>query len=1062
MERFMAQNRVLQYRCYLPLLLVAGPLLLTLPAAHADDTRHPYIVQLADPPMAAYAGGVSGLRATKAGAGQRLDLAGTAARQYGSYLRTQQDQAKALLPAGVVSHQYQVVFNGFAASLTDAEVRALKASGKAVRITPDEQQHVVTNYTPTFLGLDQPGGLWEQLGGKEHAGDDIIVGVIDGGIWPENLSYADRIDAAGQPTFESSAPLAYGPPPARWKGVCQAGEGFTAANCNNKLIGARYFDGGFRAGGQDIHISEFRSPRDSLGSPSGLGGHGTHTSSTAAGNANVPAQASNGDLLGNRSGMAPRARVAMYKICWSYNGGFNVPGGTANGCYNSDSLAGIEAAVADGVDVLNYSISGGTSPRDPVEQAFRHAVEAGVFVAAAAGNAGPGNSVNHISPWMTTVAAAAHDKTHTASVTLGSGQHFQGASLDPAPLPAAPLIRGEEAVAAGADAGQAALCTGVEDVFTLHPIAPLDPAKVAGKIVACQRGTTARTSKATAVKAAGGVGMILLDDGTGTVADIYNVPTVHVSQADGAAVAAYAAGAGAGATAALSASALTPMTGPVLADFSSRGPNAFDPGVLKPDLSAPGVNILAGIAPSLSASQKAAIIAGDGAAYSISTYLSGTSMATPHVAGLAALLKQRHPGWSPAAVKSALMTSTRSVLPTALTGDEDGTRPWGQGAGLVVPNVGADPGLVYDAGAADYQKYMCGVTGEASDCGSGALTGVALNLASITLPGVVGNQTVRRSVTNVGDRSAIYNASATIDGFTTTVTPATLTLAPGETQSYSVKLDRIDAADGVWQFGELVWSDGEHKVRSPLQARYNSGVEAPALLSANSVSGTRQLDVSTGFNGVMGAVKAGMREYVRLAQTVTQAAPGSLDTLQGAVDACVARGPGVKAVSLGIPNHTMIARFELSNRDTAGGDGDDLDLLLLNILNEPIAYSAHEGSDESVTFMTPPMAVVKVCVLGFKLKNGVSTNYTLSYATAIPNDTKGNLKLTLPGPVTQGGSAKVGVSWSGLEQGKRYLGGMQLLNPTGRAVSFTEFNIDTRDVVPAASAAAHKQFKAVQ
>jgi hypothetical protein len=517
-----------------------------------------------------------------------------------------------------------------------------------------------------------------------------------------------------------------------------------------------------------------------------------------------------------------------------------------------------------------------------------------------------------------------------------------------------------------------------------------------------------------------------------------------------------------GATAALSASALTPMTGPVLADFSSRGPNGFDPGVLKPDLSAPGVDILAGVAPGLSASQKAAIIAGDGAANSTSAYLSGTSMATPHVTGLAALLKQRHPDWSPAAVKSALMTSTRSVLPTARIGDEDGTRPWGQGAGLVVPNVGANPGLVYDVGATDYQKYTCGVTAEASDCGGGALTGVALNLASITLPGVVGKQTVFRSVTNVGDRSAIYNVSAAIDGFSTTVTPATLNLAPGETQSYSVKLERTDAADGEWHFGELVWSEGEHQVRSPLLARYNSGVEVAALLSANSVSGNRQLDVTTGFNGVMGVVKSGMREYVRLAQTVTLAAPGSIDTLEAATDACKARGPGVKAVTVGIPSQTMIARFELSNRDTAGGAGDDLDLMLLNQNNDRIAFSAHDGSDESITLMAPPMGVVKVCVLGARLKNGVSTNYTLSYATAIPNDTKGNLKIALPGQVTQGGIAKVGVSWSGLEQGKRYLGGMQLLNPAGRAVSFTEFNIDTHDVVPAASASARKELKTVQ
>jgi subtilisin family serine protease len=1047
----MAKNTVPRQRRLTQLLMAALPLLTAFHAAHADDVRRPYIVQLADQPLAAYSGNLNGMRATKAGPGQRLDLASSAARQYRSYLTTQQTQAKALLPAAAVTRQYQVVFNGFAARLTDAEVRALKASGKAVRITPDERQHVVTNYTPTFLGLDQPGGLWEQLGGKTHAGEDVIVGVIDTGIWPENLSYADRVDSKGQPTFDPSGTLAYGAPPARWRGVCQTGEGFTAADCNNKLIGARYFDDGFRASGSQIHWSEFRSPRDSLSSPAGAGGHGTHTSSTAVGNANVPAVAANGDVLGVRNGMAPRARVAMYKICWSYNGGLGSPSGIENTCYNSDSLAAIEAAVTDGVDVLNYSISGGESPLDPVEQAFRHAVEAGVFVAAAGGNAGPGNAVAHVSPWLATVAATSHDKTHTASVTLGNGQHYSGASLNPKAMPATAIIRAEDAVAPGADPSQSALCYRLEDVVAVHPIAQLDPNKVTGKIVACHRGNTSRTDKANAVKAAGGVGMILLDDGNGTVVDIYNLPTIHVSQADGDAISAYAANPGA--TAALTASAMTPMTGPVLADFSSRGPNRYDAGVLKPDMAAPGVDILAGIAPSLSQAQHAAVLAGSGPAYSTSAYMSGTSMATPHVAGLAALLIQRHPGWSPAAVKSALMTNTRSVLATALSGDEDGSLPWGQGAGLVQPNEAADPGLVYDIAQADYQKYLCGVTGEASDCGAGALTGYALNLASIALPGVVGAQTVSRSVTNVSDRTAIYTASASLPGFDVKVTPATLQLDPGQTQSYTVSLSRTDAEDGVWQFGDVVWNDSEHKVRSPLQARYNSGAEAPALMSASTTSGSRQLDVQTGFDGKISAVRAGMREYTRLAQTVTQAAPGSLDTQEAIVNACTARGAGVKAVTLGIPHNTMLARFELSNRDTDGGDNDDLDLALLDIGNNLIAYSGHQGSNESLTLLAPAVGVVKVCVLGYQLKNGASTNYTVSYAMAIPNDSKGNVKLTLPDSVKQGGSTKVGVSWSGLEQGKRYLGGLQLLNPVGRAVSLTELNIDIRDVTPVATGA---------
>jgi subtilisin family serine protease len=1040
-----------------PALTLALLLLSSASLAHADE-RRPYIVQLADQPVAAYTGQVSGLRATRAAAGQRLDLAGEPARQYGSFLKSRQQAARALLAPGAVTRDYQVVFNGFSARLTDAEVRALKASGTVRAITPDEKLHVVTNYTPTFLGLDQPGGLWQQLGGRARAGEDVIIGVLDTGIWPENLSYADRVDSQGQPTFDRNAKLAYSAPPARWRGTCQTGEGFTAANCNNKLIGARYFDDGFRAGGHPIHVSEFRSPRDSLSSPAGEGGHGTHTSSTAAGNDNVPALAASGDNLGRRSGMAPRARLAMYKICWTYNNGEIIGSGASNTCYNSDSLAAIEAAVTDGVDVINYSISGGASVLDPVEQAFRHAAEAGVFVAAAAGNSGPANEVAHISPWLTTVAASSHDRAHTATVKLGNGQVYSGTSLSSRALPATAVIRGDQAVATGAWPVQAGQCYKVGDNPSLQP--SLDAAKVKGKIVVCQRGGNGRLSKAEAVRAAGGVGMILLDDGNGLATDVYALPTIHVTQEDGVAIDEYAAMAGA--TAALSAAVLTPTPGPIMADFSSRGPNRFDPGVLKPDLTAPGVDIIAGVAPSLTPAQHDAIAAGRSAPFSVSAKMSGTSMATPHVAGLAALLRQRHPDWSPAAIKSALMTSTYSVLPNTLTGDQDGTLPWGQGAGHVQPNHAADPGLVYDATGADYQRYQCGVTGAPADCSSGSLPGYALNLASITLPGVVGIQSVTRSVTNVGTRLASYTATAAVAGFTTTVTPDTLTIAPGETQRYTVTLRRTDAVDGVWNFGEVVWNDGEHTVRSPLQARYNSGVQAPPLLAATTASGTRQLAVTTGFDGRMGVAKAGMREYVRLAQTVTQAASGSLESTDAVAAACAARGPGVKAVTLAIPNNTMIARFELTDRDTAGGSADDLDLALLSQQDTLIGYSGHEGSNESITLMAPPMGVVKVCVVGYRLKNGASTSYTLSYATAIPNDTKGKLIFGLPATVQLGGTANVNVGWSGLEQGKRYLGGMQLLNPAGRPSSFTELDIDTRDVTPAQSAGARARFNAGQ
>jgi len=431
-----------------PLSIAAALLCASLGQAHADDVRRPYVVRLADKPVAGYTGGVSGLRATQPAAGLHLDLNNPDVQIYGAYLTQKQAKVLATIASAQVHYNYSVVFNGFAAMLTDAEVRSLKANSEVAAIVPDAVRHMVTSYTPSFLGLDQPNGLWNQLGGKEHAGEDVVVGVIDGGIWPEHPSYADKVDAQGVPTWGAGTQV-YGPPPASWKGICQTGEGFTAANCNNKLIGARYFDADFQASGNTMHWSDFESPRDSLGGSMGHGGHGTHTSSTAAGNNGVPAQVS-GVPMGAISGMAPRARVAMYKICWSYNDDTDVTG-ASNGCFTGDSVAAIEQAVKDGVNVLNYSISGGEDIEDPVEQAFLHAVNAGVFVAAAAGNEGPADTVNHISPWLTTVAASTHDRQLDATLTLGTGTQYLGASLNLNPLPATALIRAEDAALPGAD-----------------------------------------------------------------------------------------------------------------------------------------------------------------------------------------------------------------------------------------------------------------------------------------------------------------------------------------------------------------------------------------------------------------------------------------------------------------------------------------------------------------------------------------------------------------------------------------------------------------------------------
>ena len=1013
-------------------------------AAHADDVRRPYIVQLADKPVASYAGGVAGLNATQPGAGARLNLASQDVQLYTGYLDLKQATVQASIAAAPVQYQYKVVFNGFAALLTDAEVRALQARSDVAAVTADEQRHVLTSYTPTFLGLDSPSGLWSTLGGKGHAGEDVIVAMLDTGIWPESPSFADRLDAGQVPTFDPSGTLAYGAPPAGWHGSCQSGEGFTAADCNNKLIGAQYFDATFVSSGKTIHWTEFKSPRDSIGGNLGHGGHGTHTSSTSAGNNGVPFTIA-GINMGAISGMAPRARVAMYKVCWSYVDTTVPPDptGALNSCFTGDSVAAIEKAVVDGVNVINYSISGGGTINDPVEQAFLHASNAGIFVAAAAGNSGPANAVAHISPWLSTVGASTHDRLLQSTLTLSNAAQYKGASMNVTALPNTPLIRAEDAGVTGANSTNLSLCF---SAASNGGLAVLDPAKVSGKIVTCTRGSNARVDKSLAVLQAGGAGMVMVDNGAGLVAEVHSVPTVHVSAADGNIIRAFAQTAGAGSAISTFVTTKGTTLAPVMADFSSRGPNMFDANLLKPDLTAPGVDIFAGVTPELTVAQRANVINGTFVPPPFWASYQGTSMATPHVAGLAALLHQEHPGWTPAAIKSALMTTGTSVFADAQTGLAAGILPWGQGAGHVTPTRAGDPGLVYDAVLADYRKYMCGA-GMTAECSAGTVAGYNLNLPSITVSNVIGAQVVNRSVTNVGPTAATYTSAATLPGYSAVVAPASFTLAAGATQAFTVTLARTTSALNAWQYGALVWSDGTHTVRSPLQARSGNPIVAPASLASDRVSGSRLLSVTTGFAGKMTAAIGGMKEVTRTPLVVAQAAGAVGDTTAHVTASCKNNVSGVQTMSFTFPANTVVARFETFNADTDTGAGNDLDLAVLNSSNQLVGYSGNDGSNEAITLTSPAAGVYKVCVIGYAVNNGVSTGFTLSSDVVSRADLLG-LKVSMPSTVYIGGTSTVGLSWSGLAPARRYLGGLQLLDTGGVVDSTTVISVDTNSPVP--------------
>ncbi|HEX8678373.1 MAG TPA: S8 family serine peptidase, partial [Chthoniobacterales bacterium] len=523
--------------------------------------------------------------------------------------------------------------------MSEKQAAALRNDPNVVAVEKDEAMRLDTSTTHRFLGLSNAGGLWDQLGGGNNQtngpGENMVVAIIDSGIQPDHPSFKGTNDQ-GAPIY---------PPLADHSGTCQAtstDNSWNASMCNGKIVSARKYNAGH---GGDAAVAqkfpwEFLSPRD-------FDGHGSHVASTAAGNFGVTP---NNHLaaLGPMSGMAPRARIAVYKVCWE------TMDPASGGCFSNDSLAAMDQATADGVDALNFSISGNaTNFNQMTEVGMRNAAAAGVFVATSAGNDGPGAStVAKPGPWNINVANGQHDRLQASRLTLGNGQTYDGVSTTTSAAGPAPLIRSADAGAATAPtADSVALC--FSKTWNNGP-ASLDPAKVTGKIVVCDRGTNDRVDKSKAVQEAGGIGMVLVNVTSNTLnADTHSVPTVHLDHTTRTPIHTYAQTANA--TATISASFLTTTPAPITASGSSRGPSLAAGGdILKPDMMAPGTDILAAVAPPGNGNQSFALY-------------SGTSMASPHVAGIGMLLKQQHPNWSPMMIKSALMTTGYDVLDPSLT-----------------------------------------------------------------------------------------------------------------------------------------------------------------------------------------------------------------------------------------------------------------------------------------------------------------------------------------------------------------------------------------------------------
>ncbi|SNC73326.1 Putative cell wall-binding protein [Kytococcus aerolatus] len=897
-------------------------------AASQDFTHGTYLVTFADQPAIAYDGHVEGYPATQPGQGAKLNASSSAVQRYAGLLHARQDRVLASVGAGKPSQRYTNALSGVAVDLTADQAKRLASSPRVLSVVKERIDQLDTHLSPDFLGLTGPDGVWNA--GTGYQGEGMVVGVIDSGISWHNPSFSPE----GMPAA-----------PADWEGACApATNDFPAEACNNKIVGARHFVDGF--GADRIAEHESLSPLD-------VGGHGSHTASTAAGNRDVPAIAQDREL-GQVSGVAPKAHVAAYKVCWDEKDG-------DGGCANTDSVAAIDQAVADGVDVLNYSISGTRENYlDPVEIAFMNASANGIFVAASSGNSGPAESTTaHPSPWLTTVAASTHAISEQTLVT-GDGRRYIGASVTEDLPDGAPMILADQAVAAGRTVEEALLCLP----------GSLDAAKVAGKIVVCDRGENARTEKSDTVAEAGGVGMVLVNTSESSLdSDLHVIPTVHLSHTHRDAVRAYVEGAGPEATGTiLDSNEGTTTEVPEIAGFSSRGPSLAGSGdVLKPDISAPGVGVLAA---SASPERGADVF----------EYMSGTSMSSPHIAGLAALVKQANPSWTPMAVKSALMTSARDHA-SAASND-----PFATGAGFVEPRRMLNPGLVYDANQSDWFDFLAGQGATYSDgspVSENPIDASDLNQASIAIGELLGDQTVTRTITNVSGRATTWEASFSgLEGVEATVSPSTVDLGPGESAEVEVTFTDVGLADGAWSKGHLIWSaTGQSDVRSPIALRARD-ISAPAIVHESAAAPSVDIPITSSDDRSVDMEVKGLVPGEDVAASVGMPADNS---------DLIVDDPNNLRYDVTITEGEQLWS-EIIPADTS----TDLDLFVTpKGSDQLVGMSAAAGAEEQVLLPDLEPGEYTVHVQAWNLNGQASTDLTLR-TFEVPDEDQGNLTFDDP------------------------------------------------------------------
>jgi len=713
--------------------------------------RIPVLIKYDYDSVASYSGTVRGFRATSPSVtGRKLTARRVSTARYLRYVKVRERsitaRVRAAAPATRITHRYRVVYGGVAAVVSGNKVRQILRVPGVVAVQRDALNHPQTDSSGAFIGTP---AAYDALHTTRNAGAGLLLGNLDTGVWPEHPSFADQ---GNLPRYRGPAiPCNFGDNP-----LTTANDPFV---CNNKLVGGRAFMATYDSvNGTGYTYAD--TARDSEG-------HGSHTASTSAGNVVRNVQTL-GPQLSRILGMAPGSQIAEYRVCGP------------EGCFGSDTMAAAEQAILDGVDVINYSISGGTSPTtDPTELAFLDAYAAGVFVAASAGNDGPtAGTANHLSPWVTTVAASTQRREFASHVTLtasnGDTYGVDGATITAG---AGPLPVVESSAAP------------YSDQFCANP-APAGT--FTGKLVVCVRGAgIGRVTKGFNVLQGGAAGMILVNPSLADVeTDNHWLPAVHV--ADGTALQAFMAG-HTGVTGSFTAGAARDGQGDVMAAFSSRGPaGAF----IKPDITAPGVQILAAMTPT----PTDPVNGPPGQYYQA---IAGTSMSSPHIAGVALLLKAVHPSWGPGQIKSAMMTqATTAVVKEDLTTPAD---PFDMGSGRIAVAQAMDAPLTIS----DTAAHFAALTAD-------PLHAIDLNIPSINAPTMPGRVTTTRTVKNVTSKTLrVTPRASTGAGTKISFEPGGLTLKPGERGSFAITIES-SAPVGSQQFASIRFDTSAGTARVPV------------------------------------------------------------------------------------------------------------------------------------------------------------------------------------------------------------------------------------------------------